>query len=94
VNNNGSAFGGLTASGPFYCLMLAAGMFVGRYWVIVPTLALAGSLAAGRKSAAGEGTLPTHGATFVLVLTAIVLVVGALTFFPALTLGPFAEALR
>ncbi len=94
ANNNGSAFAGLDASGTFYCLLLGVAMFVGRFWIIVPTLALAGSLAAKKKVPAGEGTLPTHGWTFILLLASIVLVVGSLTYFPALALGPVAEALR
>ncbi len=80
-NNNGSAFGGLGVGVPLYHLLLGVAMFGARYWVIVPTLALAGSLAAKKKVPATEGTLPTHGPTFVLLLVGIVLIVGALTTF-------------
>ena len=93
-NNNGSAFGGLGVGIPFYHVLLSVVMFGARYWVIVPTLALAGSLAAKKRIPVGEGTLPTHSPTFVLLLVGIVLVVGALTFLPALALGPIAEALQ
>jgi potassium-transporting ATPase potassium-binding subunit len=93
-NNNGSAFAGLGAGNAFYCLVLGIAMFVGRFWIIVPTLALAGSLAMKKKVPAGEGTLPTHGWTFILLLASIVLVVGALTYFPALALGPIVEHLQ
>ena len=68
-------------------------MFVSRYWLIVPVLALAGSLAGKKRLAQGPGTLPTHGPIFVSLLMAVVLVVGALTFVPALALGPVAEQL-
>lgn len=93
ANNNGSAFGGLDAARPFYAILGGIAMFLGRYGVIVPTLALAGALAAGAKVPVSEGTLPTHTPTFVLLLCLVVIVVGALTFFPALALGPLAEAL-
>lgn len=93
ANNNGSAFGGLDAGRPFYAILAGVVMFLGRYGVIIPTLALAGAFAAGAKVPASEGTLPTHGPTFILLLCLVVLVVGALTFFPALALGPLAEAL-
>jgi potassium-transporting ATPase potassium-binding subunit len=93
-NNNGSAFGGLGVGVPFYHILLAIAMFGARYWIIVPVLALAGSLAAKRRIPAGEGTLPTHSPTFVLLLVGIVLIVGALTFLPALAFGPIVEALQ
>ena len=93
-NNNGSAFGGLATGVPFYHVLLGVAMFGARYWVIVPTLALAGSLAGKKRIPAGEGTLPTHGPTFVLLLVGIVLIVGALTFLPALALGPIVETLQ
>jgi K+-transporting ATPase ATPase A chain len=93
-NNNGSAFGGLGVGVPFYHILLGIAMFGARYWIIVPTLALAGSLAAKKRIPAGEGTLPTHSPTFVLLLVGIVLIVGALTFLPALALGPIVEALQ
>ncbi len=93
ANNNGSAFAGLTTNTPFYDLALGLAMLVGRYWLAVPTLAIAGSLAAKKKLPAGAGTLPTHTPLFVLLLVATVLVVGALALFPALALGPIVEHL-
>ncbi|MFP5260111.1 MAG: potassium-transporting ATPase subunit KdpA [Acidobacteriota bacterium] len=92
-NNNGSAFAGLTASSPFWTIAGAVAMFVSRYWLIVPVLALAGSLAGKKRLGQGPGTLPTHGPIFVSLLIVVVLVVGALTFVPALALGPVAEHL-
>jgi len=92
-NNNGSAFAGLSANLPFYNLAGAACMFLGRYWLAIPTLAIAGSLASKKIVPQGAGTLPTHNALFVGLLISVVLVVGALTFFPALALGPIAEHL-
>ena len=93
ANNNGSAFAGLNAATPFYNITLALAMLIGRYWLAIPTLALAGSLAAKRAVPAGPGTLPTHTPLFVALLIGVVLLVGALTFFPALALGPIAEHL-
>jgi len=93
ANNNGSAFAGLTASTPFYDLGLGLAMLLGRYWLAVPTLAIAGSLAAKKKVPAGPGTLPTHTPLFVFLLISVVLIVGALAFFPALALGPIVEHL-
>ena len=90
-NNNGSAFAGLTASTPFYDLLLGFAMLLSRYWLIVPVMAAAGSLAAKKKVPPGEGTLPTHTPLFVFLLASIVILVGALAFFPALALGPIAE---
>ena len=92
-NNNGSAFAGLTATSPFWTLAGGLAMFVSRYWLILPVLALAGSMARKKRLAQGPGTLPTHGPIFVGLLMAVVLVVGALTFVPALALGPVAEQL-
>ena len=92
-NNNGSAFAGLTATSPFWTVAGAVAMFVSRYWLIVPVLALAGSLAGKKRLQAGPGTLPTHGPIFVALLMAVVLIVGALTFVPSLALGPVAEHL-
>ncbi|HEY1076712.1 MAG TPA: potassium-transporting ATPase subunit KdpA [Fontimonas sp.] len=89
--NNGSAFAGLTANSPFYNTTLGIAMLLGRFAIIVPALAIAGSLAAKRPAAASVGTFPTNGAMFVVLLAAIVLIVGGLTFFPALALGPIAE---
>ncbi len=92
-NNNGSAFAGLGANTPFYNGILGLAMLVGRFWVMVPVLAIAGSLAGKKAIPAGAGTLPTHTPLFVLLLVAIVVVVGALSFFPALALGPIVEHL-
>jgi K+-transporting ATPase ATPase A chain len=91
ANNNGSAFAGLTASTPFYDLLLGFAMLLSRYWLIVPVMAAAGSLAAKKKVPPGEGTLPTHTPLFVFLLASIVILVGALAFFPALALGPIVE---
>jgi K+-transporting ATPase ATPase A chain len=92
-NNNGSAFAGLTANTPFYNTALALAMFFSRYWLAIPVLAIAGSLAAKKRVEPGPGTLPTHGTLFVVLLVGTVLVVGALTFVPALALGPIVEHL-
>ncbi|HTK97640.1 MAG TPA: potassium-transporting ATPase subunit KdpA, partial [Pseudomonadales bacterium] len=92
--NNGSAFAGLSANTPFYNTALGTVMFFSRYWIIVPVLALAGSLVAKKKVPAGAGTLPTHTLLFVLWLVGVVIVIGALTFFPALALGPIVEHLQ
>jgi K+-transporting ATPase ATPase A chain len=92
--NNGSAFAGITASGRFYAVAIAVAMFIGRYWLIVPVLAIAGSLARKNAVPATAGTLPTHGPLFVVLLAGTVVLVGALTFFPALALGPIAEHLQ
>jgi K+-transporting ATPase ATPase A chain len=92
-NNNGSAFAGLSANTPFYNGLLGVCMLLGRYGVAIPTFALAGSLAAQNKIPAGAGTLPTHTPLFVALLMAIVVLVGALTFLPALALGPGVEHL-
>jgi K+-transporting ATPase ATPase A chain len=92
-NNNGSAFAGLTATSPFWTLAGAVAMFGSRYWLIVPVLALAGSLAGKKRLQEGPGTLPTHGPLFTGLLVTVVLAVGALTFVPALALGPVAEHL-
>jgi len=92
-NNNGSAFGGLDATSPFWATSLAIAMWLGRFWVKVPMLALAGHLAAKKKVPQSSGTLPTHGPLFVVMLTGVVIIVGALTFIPALALGPIVEHL-
>ncbi len=91
--NNGSAFGGLTGNTPFYNLAGAIAMFVGRFWMIVPAMAIAGSLAAKKTVAVSSGTFPTTGGLFVGLLIGVILIVGGLTFFPALALGPIAEHL-
>ena len=92
-NNNGSAFGGLSANSVFYNLTTALAMLLGRYGVMIPVLAVAGSLASKKKVPASAGTLPTHTPLFVAMLIGIILVVGALTFIPALALGPVVEQL-
>lgn len=91
VANNGSAFGGLTGNTPFYNITLALGMFVGRFGVILPVLAIAGGLAAKRRIAEGPGSFPTTGLLWVGLLVAIILIVGGLTFLPSLALGPIAD---
>jgi K+-transporting ATPase ATPase A chain len=93
-NNNGSAFAGLSANTPFYNLSLGIVMLMGRYIVKVAVIAVAGSLAAKKTVPVGPGTLPTHGTLFVLLLVGTVLLVGALTFIPALALGPIVEHLQ
>ncbi|MBK5964983.1 potassium-transporting ATPase subunit KdpA [Thiocystis minor] len=93
ANNNGSAFAGLSANTPFYNTLLGIVMWLGRFGVIVPVLALAGHLAAKKRLAASAGTLPTHGPLFVLLLMGTVVLVGALNYVPALALGPVVEHL-
>lgn len=88
---NGSAFAGLNANTPFYNLTLALAMFAGRFLVIVPVLAIAGSLATKRAAPRSAGTLPTDGLQFVLLLAGTIVIVGGLTFLPALSLGPIVE---
>ncbi|HXZ58660.1 MAG TPA: potassium-transporting ATPase subunit KdpA [Steroidobacteraceae bacterium] len=90
-NNNGSAFAGLSANTPFYNTALGIVMWLGRFWPIVAVLAVAGSLAAKKRIPVSDGTMPTHGPTFVVLLIGTVLLVGALTFVPALALGPIVE---
>jgi K+-transporting ATPase ATPase A chain len=92
-NNNGSAFAGLATNNLFYNIALGLAMLASRYWLTVPILAIAGSLAAKRKTPAGAGTLPTHTPLFVAWLAAILVVVGALSFLPTLALGPIVEQL-
>jgi K+-transporting ATPase ATPase A chain len=91
--NNGSAFAGLTANSPFYNVTLGIAMLLGRFGMIVPMLAVAGSLAAKKRLAPSAGTLPTDGGLFVGLLVGVILIVGGLTFFPALALGPIVEQL-
>jgi K+-transporting ATPase ATPase A chain len=93
TGNNGSAFGGLSANIPFFNLMTALSMFVGRFAFIVPVMAIAGSLAAKKRVPPSAGTFPTTGPLFIGLLIGVVLIVGALTFFPALALGPIVEQL-
>jgi K+-transporting ATPase ATPase A chain len=92
-NNNGSAFGGLSANTPFWNVLLGACMFLARFPLAIAMLAMAGSLAAKRHVPESAGTLPTHTPLFVALLACVVIVVGALTFLPALALGPIAESL-
>jgi K+-transporting ATPase ATPase A chain len=89
--NNGSAFGGLSSGTPWYNLTIGLAMWIGRFLFLIPLLAAAGSLAAKKKIPATAGTFPTHGPLFVGLLVGTVLIVGALTFFPALSLGPIVE---
>lgn len=93
-NNNGSAFGGLGADAPFYNVLLGVAMFAGRFLIAIPVLALAGALAAKKSVPPSAGTLPTHTPLFVGLLVGTVLLVGALTFVPALALGPIVEQLQ
>jgi K+-transporting ATPase ATPase A chain len=90
-NNNGSAFAGLGANTPFYNTLLGIAMLFARYWLAIPTLAIAGSLAKKKAVPEGPGTLPTHTPLFIGLLIGVVVLVGALTFFPALALGPIVE---
>jgi K+-transporting ATPase ATPase A chain len=91
--NNGSAFAGLSANTPFYNTALGIVMFFARFWIIIPVLALAGSVVTKKKVPTGAGTLPTHTPLFIFFLVGVVIVIGALTFFPALALGPIVEHL-
>ena len=93
ANNNGSAFAGIGANTPFYNLWGGIAMFIGRYWLAIPTLALGGALAAKKLVPATESTLPTHTPLFIAWLIAVVILVGALNFLPALALGPIVEHL-
>ncbi|MDB6059966.1 MAG: transporting ATPase, subunit [Verrucomicrobiaceae bacterium] len=94
ANNNGSAFAGLSANTPFYNVMLGAAMWLGRFAVIVPVLAIAGSLAAKKRLSTNAGTMPTHGPLFVVLLIGTVILVGALNYVPGLALGPIVEHLQ
>ncbi|MBC7875844.1 MAG: potassium-transporting ATPase subunit KdpA [Anaerolineales bacterium] len=93
ANNNGSAFAGLGANNPFYNTALGICMFFARYWLIVPVLAIAGSLVQKKKVPASSGTLPTHTPLFIVWLIGVIMIVGALSFIPALALGPIVEHL-
>jgi K+-transporting ATPase ATPase A chain len=93
ANNNGSAFAGLSANTVFYNTSLGLTMFIGRFWVIIPVLAIAGSLAKKKLVPVSAGTLPTHTPLFVALLIGVIVIVGALTFMPAWALGPIAEQL-
>ncbi|EZP41669.1 potassium-transporting ATPase subunit KdpA [Janthinobacterium lividum] len=94
ANNNGSAFAGLSANTPFYNVMLAIAMWFGRFGVIVPVLAVAGSLAGKQRLSANAGTMPTHGPMFIGLLIGVVVLVGVLNYVPALALGPIVEHLQ
>ena len=93
TGNNGSAFGGLTGNTLFYNLTLACSMLVGRFFMIVPAMALAGALAQKKSIPPSAGSLPTTGGLFVGLVVGVILIVGGLTFFPALALGPVVEHL-
>jgi len=93
AGNNGSAFAGLSSNTLFYNLTGAVAMFVGRFWTIIPTMAIAGSLAAKKSIPASVGTFPTTGGLFVGLVVGVIVIVGGLTFFPALALGPIVEQL-
>jgi potassium-transporting ATPase potassium-binding subunit len=93
TGNNGSAFGGLSGNTLFYNLTLASSMFVGRFFMIIPAMAMAGSLAAKKSIPPSAGTLPTTGGLFVGLVVGVILIIGGLTFFPALALGPIVEHL-
>jgi len=92
-NNNGSAFAGLSSNNVFYNIMLGIAMFFGRFWLMIPVLAISGSLAKKKFTPPSVGTLPTHTPLFALLLISVIVLVGALTFLPALALGPIAEYL-
>ncbi len=94
ANNNGSAFAGLNANTPYYNLMLGAAIFFGRFGVIIPVLAIAGSLANKKKLPATSGTMPTTGILFISILIGTIIIVGALTYVPSLALGPIVEHLQ
>ena len=91
ANNNGSAFAGLSANTPFYNTLLGMAMWLGRFGVIVPVLAMAGALASKKRLPETAGTMPTHGPLFVSLLLGSILLIGVLTYVPALALGPIVE---
>ena len=93
ANNNGSAFAGLNANTPFYNILGSVAMLIGRYWVAIPVLAIAGSLVQKKIIPESSGTLETHTPLFILLLIGITIILGALSFLPALSLGPIAEQL-
>ena len=93
TGNNGSAFAGISANTMFYNLTGAVAMFVGRFWMIIPAMAIAGSLVAKKTVPASAGTFPTTGGLFVGLVVGVIVIVGGLTFFPALSLGPIVEHL-
>jgi K+-transporting ATPase ATPase A chain len=91
TGNNGSAFAGVTANILFYNITGAVAMFIGRFWMVIPAMAIAGSLAAKKTVPASLGTFPTTGPLFIGLVVGVILIVGGLTFFPALALGPIVE---
>jgi potassium-transporting ATPase potassium-binding subunit len=91
ANNNGSAFAGLSANTPFYNIATGIAMWFGRFWPMIATLAIAGSLAAKKRIPVTEGTMPTHGPLFVSLVLGSILLIGVLTYVPALALGPVVE---
>jgi K+-transporting ATPase ATPase A chain len=91
TGNNGSAFAGLTGNIMFYNVTGAIAMLVGRFWMIIPAMAIAGSLAEKKSVPASTGTFPTTGGLFVGLVVGVILIIGGLTFFPALALGPIVE---
>jgi K+-transporting ATPase ATPase A chain len=91
--NNGSAFAGYSANTPYHNIMQGVAMLIGRFLVIIPTLAIAGSVAAKKIVPPSAGTFPTHGGLFIALLIAVVVVIAGLTFFPVLALGPIVEHL-
>jgi K+-transporting ATPase ATPase A chain len=91
AGNNGSAFAGINANTPWYNLTIGIDMLIARFLFIIPALAIAGSLAAKKLIPVTSGTLPTHGTLFVVLLIGTIVIVGALTYFPALSLGPIVE---
>src|SRR5262245_1922305 len=93
TGNNGSAFAGISANTLFFNITGAVAMFVGRFWMIIPTMAIAGSLAAKKSVPVSLGTFPTDGALFVGLVVGVIVIIGGLTFFPALALGPVVEQL-
>lgn len=93
MNNNGSAFAGLNANTPYYNILGGVAILIGRFWIAIPTLAIAGSLVRKKRVAQSSGTLPTHTPLFIILLVCITLVLGTLTFLPALALGPIVEHL-
>jgi K+-transporting ATPase ATPase A chain len=93
TGNNGSAFAGISANTTFYNLTGAAAMLVGRFWMIIPAMAITGSLAAKKRVPTSAGTFPTTGGLFVGLVVGVILIIGGLTFFPALSLGPIVEHL-
>jgi potassium-transporting ATPase potassium-binding subunit len=91
AGNNGSAFAGLNTNTPWYNTTLGLAMLFGRFAYVIPVMAIAGSIAAKRKTAASTGTFPTHGVLFVGLLIGVILILGGLQYFPALALGPIVE---